>query len=272
MVMDSIRKHHPEIEIELVTMKTTGDMILDRTLDKVGGKGLFVKELDKALLEERVDITVHSFKDLPMEVLEKLPIVATSKREVANDVLILPKGQNTLDPTKPIGCASQRRTVQLKKLFPESFVAPVRGNVLTRLDKLDRGEYSALVLAYAGVKRLGLEDRISRIFTTEEMIPSACQGIVVVQARQGFDTSFLREFHDQESFEIGMCERAFVASLEGGCSSPIAAYATKLEDDIAFTGMYVAEDGQVQVSKIKSSKDEACTAAAELAQAFKGGN
>ena len=157
--MDAIRAAHPEVGLELVTMKTTGDKILDRTLDKVGGKGLFVKELDAALLDGRVDLTVHSCKDLPMEEDPRIPLAGFSRREDPRDVLVLPQGAEELDPSRPIGCASARRAVQLRALFPGVAVAPVRGNVLTRLRKLDEGQFSALVLAAAGLKRLGLEQR-----------------------------------------------------------------------------------------------------------------
>ena len=133
LVMDAIRAAHPEVGLELVTMKTTGDKILDRTLDKVGGKGLFVKELDAALLDGRVDLTVHSCKDLPMEEDPRIPLAGFSRREDPRDVLVLPQGAEELEPSRPIGCASARRAVQLRALFPGVAVAPVRGNVLTRL-------------------------------------------------------------------------------------------------------------------------------------------
>ena len=178
LVMDAIRAAHPEVGLELVTMKTTGDKILDRTLDKVGGKGLFVKELDAALLDGRVDLTVHSCKDLPMEEDPRIPLAGFSRREDPRDVLVLPMGETELRRDRPIGCASLRRRLQLKALFPDRETAPVRGNVQTRLAKLDRGEYSALVLAAAGLKRLGLEGRISRYFQPEELLPAAGQGIL----------------------------------------------------------------------------------------------
>ena len=191
MVMDFIRENCPETELELLTMKTTGDLILDRTLDKVGGKGLFVKELDRALMDRRSDLSVHSLKDMPMEVPKELPIVAFSRREDPRDVLVLPEGCGEWSPGKPIGCSSLRRMIQLKELLPEAEFKPVRGNVITRLAKLDAGEYSALILAAAGLKRLGLEERISRYFEPEEMIPSAGQGILAVQGRAGGDYDYL---------------------------------------------------------------------------------
>ena len=242
IVIDAIKRANPEVEVELVTMKTTGDIILDKTLDKIGGKGLFVKELDKAMLEEQVDITVHSFKDMPMDIPSELPIVATGKREDPRDVLILPQGALEMDFSKPIGSSSARRSMQLKKLYPESDVKPVRGNVITRLEKLDRGEYSALVLAAAGVKRLGLEHRISRYFTPEEIIPANCQGVIVVQARKGFDVSLLGDFASNESWIRTSCERAFVKELDGGCSAPIAAHSNIDGDEIVLTGMYVCQE------------------------------
>ena len=128
LVMDAIRAAHPEVGLELVTMKTTGDKILDRTLDKVGGKGLFVKELDAALLDGRVDLTVHSCKDLPMEEDPRIPLAGFSRREDPRDVLVLPQGAEELDPSRPIGCASARRAVQLRALFPGVAVAPVRAS------------------------------------------------------------------------------------------------------------------------------------------------
>ena len=167
MVMEAIAKAEPAAELELVTMKTTGDKILDKTLDKIGGKGLFVRELDQALREGKVDFTVHSLKDMPMEVPEDLPLAAFSSREDPRDVLVLPEGVTELDVSKPIGCSSRRRQLQLKLLFPDMDIQPVRGNVQTRLTKLEAGQFSALVLAAAGLKRLGLEGRISRYFTTE---------------------------------------------------------------------------------------------------------
>ena len=182
LVMDAIRADHPGLRLELVTMKTTGDRILDRTLDQIGGKGLFVKELDAALLDGRVDFTVHSCKDLPMDIDERIPLAGFTRREDPRDVLVLPQGAAELDRSRPIGCASARRTVQLRELFPGMEIAPVRGNVLTRLRKLDEGQYSALVLAAAGLKRLGLEERIARYFTVEELLPAAGQGILAVQA------------------------------------------------------------------------------------------
>ncbi len=245
MVMDSIRAFDPGIELELVTMKTTGDKILDRTLDQIGGKGLFVKELDRALLEGQVDLTIHSSKDLPMETDPRLPLVAFSQRADPRDVLILPEGTECLDLSRPIGCSSLRRQIQLRRLFPDAVLRPVRGNVLTRLEKLDRGEYSALVLAAAGLNRLGLHHRISRYFSIEEIMPAAGQAILAVQARRDTDVSCLRLFDNQDARDCLMAERSFVRALDGGCSAPTAAFATVEGERLTLRGMDVNACGDI---------------------------
>lgn len=242
IVKKYIEEQNPDIQVEILTMKTTGDIILDRTLDKIGGKGLFVKELDKALLEKRSDISVHSLKDMPMEVSGELPLAAYSRREDPRDVLVLPKGREIMDKTKPIGCSSLRRILQLKELFPDMAFKSVRGNVLTRLRKLDDGEYGALVLAAAGLKRLGLEERISRYFTVSEIIPAAGQGILAVQGRAGEDFSYLADFQDQEAAWAATAERAFVRYLDGGCSSPVAAHGQVQGEELNLLGLYYDEE------------------------------
>lgn len=270
MVADYIRENCTDREPELVTMKTTGDKILNKTLDKIGGKGLFVKELDAALLERRSDISVHSLKDMPMEVLKELPLLGFSKREDPRDVLVLPKGKTELDKTLPLGCSSARRILQLKKLFPDMEVKSIRGNVLTRLEKLDRGEYSALILAAAGLKRLGLEERISRYFSTDEMIPAAGQGILAVQGRQGEDYSYLESFFDEESTCCALAERSFVRTLNGGCSSPIAAYAVVHNGILKLTGLYATEGSTFYVTgQIEGNPAEAGTLGKNLAEQLK---
>ena len=265
------------VDAPLVTMKTTGDIILDRTLDQIGGKGLFVKELDKALLEGRSDLSVHSTKDLPMEVPEELPIVGFSKREDPRDVLVLPQGCTEWDRSKPVGCSSRRRMIQLQDLYPEVTFASVRGNVLTRLKKLDEGQYGALILAAAGLKRLGLGDRISRYFTPEEMIPAAGQGILCVQGRTGEDYSVLYDFFDAEAACCVAAERAFVRTLDGGCSSPIAAFASLDGCTLRLRGLYYSEaTGRHIVGVLEGMAGGAADLGAQLALQLKeqldGGN
>ncbi len=161
-------------------------------------------------MDGRSELSVHSLKDMPMEVPDELPLLAFSKREDPRDVLVLPEGVTELDRTKPIGCSSLRRTLQLRELFPDMECRSVRGNVQTRLRKLDSGEYSALVLAAAGLKRLGLTHRISRYFEPEEMLPAAGQGILTVQGRKGKDYSYLDGYGDADSTCAALAERSFV--------------------------------------------------------------
>lgn len=242
LVKQYIEEHFSGKRVSIVTMKTTGDKILDRTLDQVGGKGLFVKELDLALREGRSDLSVHSLKDTPMEEPEDLPLLGFSRREDPRDVLVLPEGVTKPNMNLPLGCSSKRRVLQIQKLFPKAIVKNIRGNVLTRLEKLDRGEYGGLILAAAGLKRLGLEGRITRYFTVEEMIPAAGQGILALQGRRGEDYSWLEGFFDKESYYAAVCERAFVRTLDGGCSSPVAAHARVDGRRMKLTGLYCEED------------------------------
>lgn len=271
LVMEQIAKHHPELELELVTMKTTGDKILNKTLDKIGGKGLFVRELDQALREGRIDISVHSLKDMPMEVPEDLPLLAFPKRERPEDVLVLPEGESEMDVKKPVGSSSPRRNVQIAELYPYMSQKSVRGNVQTRLSKLDSGEYGALVLAYAGLKRLGLEERVSREFTPDEMIPAAGQGIMVVQGRAGEDYSWLSCVDDKAAREEAEAERAFVTYLDGGCSAPIGAFAQVNGEEILIRGLYWDErTGKCRKGSERGRRDEAKNLAVALARRLKG--
>lgn len=265
LVIHAIQSAHPELPVELVTMKTTGDRILDRTLDQVGGKGLFVKELDLALLEGRTDLSVHSAKDLPMEVDPRLPLLGCSRREDPRDVLVLPQGAKALDPAKPIGTSSPRRAAQLARLFPGMEVKSVRGNLQTRLRKLDEGEYAGLVLAAAGLKRLGLEERISRYFTPDEMIPAAGQGVLALQGRLGEQYDYLEGCLDRDAFLCLEAERAFVTALNGGCSSPIAAYATLEVGVLTLRGLYQTPDGTLRIGSIQGDSCKGKELATSLA-------
>lgn len=240
LVMDLIQEANPELELELVTMKTTGDKILDKTLDKIGGKGLFVKELDQALVEEKVDITVHSLKDLPMEVSDDLPLLAFVERGNPFDCLVVANGKELaeMDRNLPVGSSSGRRNTQLMDMVKDVETAPVRGNIITRLEKLDRGDFSCLILARAGLERIGLDGRITKTFTVDEMIPAAGQGILVVQGRKNEDYSWLEPVDNKEARVAAMCERAFVRTLDGGCSSPIGAYAELVEGELVLNGFY----------------------------------
>ena len=271
LMIHAVTKYHPEIQFELVTMKTTGDIILNQTLDKIGGKGLFVKELDIALAEGRIDCCVHSLKDMPMEENPDFPITALPKRGDPRDVLVLPQMQHFENITAQIGSSSFRRQIQLKKLFPSCHCLPVRGNIITRLQKLDCGEFSSLVLAGAGVQRVGLSERISRYFSTDEMIPAAGQGILAVQSRKNEDVSFLSCIHNKESEYAALAERAFVRTLDGGCSSPIAAYAQIHGTELKLTGLYAKEhQWEYIIDSVIGNTDNAVQLGEQLAQTMKG--
>lgn len=269
-VAHMIEQAHPEIEVQIIMMKTTGDRILDRNLDQVGGKGLFVKELDIALMEKRTDLSVHSLKDMPMEVPETLPILAYSKREDPRDVILFRKG---IDTVKVIGSSSRRRQVQLEKLYPDCTFTGMRGNVQTRLRKLEEGMCDATVLAMAGLKRLGMESAAGRILDPEEVIPAAGQGILAVQGRAGEDYYYLDCVMDKDGRTAALAERAFVRMLDGGCSSPIAAYAQIADGQVILSGLYYNEEtGSYIVGKKQGPEKEAerigRTLAAELKERF----
>ena len=266
-----LRSAHPEIEAELLTMKTTGDKILDRTLDKVGGKGLFVKELDIALRERRADVTVHSLKDMPMQTPEDLPILCCSRREDPRDALVLRAGVG-MKPALVIGSSSLRRALQLKALFPECEVRPVRGNLQTRLRKLDEGQFDALALAAAGLKRMGLEGRISRYFSVDEIIPAAGQGILAVQGRADFDRTLLEGYADADAWCAATAERAFVRALDGGCTSPVCAHGALEGDSIHLTGLYYdASNGSWRKGSVDGPRGEAERLGIQLARALRDG-
>lgn len=226
-----LRSSHPGLRVEIVTMDTSGDRLKDRPLDDVGGKGLFTLELEQALRAGGIDLSVHSLKDMTYELPDDLPVLAYSRREDPRDALVLPQGETyrgleRLPQGKPVGCSSLRRRMQLLDLCPGIRVEPVRGNVLTRLNKLDSGEYGALVLAAAGLRRLGLAGRISHTFSAEEMLPAAGQGILAVQGRRGFDRELIACADDPDGRTAARAERTVVAALGCGCSSPAAAYCT----------------------------------------------
>lgn len=246
LIIDQLCKADKSVTTELVTMKTTGDKILNKTLDKIGGKGLFLKELDEALMENRVDLCVHSLKDVPVEENQKYPIVAYSSRETPYDVIVLKDGLDKLDLSLPVGCSSLRRMLQFKMLYPEANVIPVRGNVQTRLRKLDSGMYGALILAEAGLKRLGLENRISYRFTPEEMVPAAGQGVIAVQGREGEYTELLKSINDNNSEICVKTERLVSKLLDGDCSSPIGAYAITENNKMHLYGFYSEDNISVK--------------------------
>lgn len=244
IIMEQIKKVHSELTLELITMKTIGDKILDRRLEEIGGKGLFVKELDKALFDGRIDISIHSLKDLPMEISKELPLVAFSKREDPRDVMIIKEGHNEIKCAGITGTSSKRRIIQLKKLYQNMEFQMIRGNLQTRLRKLEEEPFDQIILASAGLKRMGMNEKIFHIFSTEEVVPAAGQGILAVQARAGEDISFLDCVQNRESEIAALAERSFVSALQGGCSSPIASYAQIAGTELKLTGLYASENAE----------------------------
>ena len=267
IVKEKILKFHPEFRIEIVTMKTTGDRILHQSLESIGGKGLFVKELDQALLDGKIDFAVHSLKDMPAEISEELPIVAFPEREDPRDVLVYPEQTLNAENIKTIGTGSRRRQIQLRKLYKDCRFEGIRGNIQTRLEKLEKGPYDALVLAAAGIHRLGLDMRIGRYFSVDELVPAAGQGILAVQGRKGENLDWIQKLNHDETETAALAERQFIAELGGGCTSPSAAYAKISGEELCLTGLYYREsDGQYFKEQIVGSCLKACKAGADLAK------
>jgi hydroxymethylbilane synthase len=269
-----------DAQFEIYPVKTSGDMILDRGLEEIGGKGLFIRELDRALLDGLIDFAVHSLKDMPAQETPGLKIAAFSEREDPRDALVLSQNTAAPDMTKPVGCSSKRRALQLAAIFSGRWrTAPVRGNVLTRLAKLDSGEYGALLLAAAGLKRLGLSSRISRYFEPHEMLPAAGQGIMcaVTRAEDNFD--FLNGINAVCGANAvcdaycALAERAFVRALEGDCASPIGAFAEVRGNTLTLQGLRYESKGGIQTpvrGSISGDKTQAETLGCRLAKELLG--
>ena len=267
LIRDRISQEHPELDIRIITMKTTGDKILDKSLAAIGGKGLFVKELDRALLDGRIDIAVHSLKDVPMELNPDLPLLAFGKREDPRDVMIYRQGLSELPENAVIGTSSRRRELQLKKLCPAYTFRGIRGNVQTRMRKLEEEGYDGTLLAAAGLKRLGMEHVIGQYFSVDEIIPAAGQGILAVQGRRGEDYSWLACVDDPESRAAAAAERAFIRKVGGGCTSPSAAHAQVSGNEVKLTGLYYNEDsGEYFVDSVISEIGRVQGAAENLAR------
>ena len=240
---------------------------------KIGDKGLFTKELDAALLAGEADLAVHSLKDVPTRLPDGLEIVAVGRREDPRDVLILPPGKTGTLATLPagarVGTSSLRRRAQLKALHPDLEVLDLRGNLNTRLAKLDRGDYDAILLAAAGVVRLGWSDRIAEHLDPSEWLPAVGQGALGVVSRAGDERvrGLLSAFHDPFTAACTAAERAFLAALEGGCQIPIGALAHVDEDGLTLHGLVAGVDGErvLRDSENAPSLDDASEAGRRLA-------
>lgn len=275
ILMDAVAAAHPELEVELVTMTTTGDVNMkpfSEASDKFGIKGLFTQELEEALKSGEIDVAVHSLKDVPMYANEELPIVAYSARGDARDALVLPDGVKEIDENLPLGCSSARRRIQLAKLLPQLRVEPVRGNVNTRLRKLDEGQFSALVLAAVGLQRVGLGERISRYFSTDEMIPAPGQGILACQGRAGESYEYLDAVRCEAAACCARAERGFSAELGGGCTAPVGAYAEIIDGELTLHGFYADEaEGIYREGRACGRPDDAEELARGLARRLREG-
>ena len=260
-VRDQLRSTHPGLEIELQIIKTKGDKILDVPLAKVGGKGLFVKEIEDALLGGQIDLAVHSMKDMPALIPEGLKIGPIPERENPLDVLISASGDRLEDLAAgaQIGTSSLRRSAQILRNRPDVEIVPLRGNLDTRLRKLDEGQMDAIVLAAAGVRRLGLADRITQILDADTMLPAVAQGALCIEIR-GNDNrtaSLLAFFEHPDSSVAVIGERAFLHRLGGSCQVPVAGFASVENGVFHIRGMVAELDGtRVYTGKRHGSADD----------------
>jgi len=268
-----LEQSHPGLRVELLGMKTKGDVILDTPLAKVGGKGLFVKELEQAMLEQRADIAVHSMKDVPVEFPEGLGLAVICEREDPRDAFVSNEYESVddLPVGAVVGTCSLRRQAQLKQRRPDLKIVDLRGNVNSRLAKLDEGKFEAIILAAAGLKRLGFESRIRRAMAPEESLPAVGQGAVGIECR----------LDDQRTIELLQClkhedtttrvlaERAMNNRLEGGCQVPIAGYSILEGDQIWLRGMVGEPDGsRIIRHEIRGPRDQAEKLGQQLADAL----
>lgn len=248
IIINSLRESFPEYQYEIIKIQTMGDKILDKTLDKIGGKGLFVKEIQTALMEGAIDLAIHSMKDMPAVSLDELTLGAIPKREDPRDVLITKNRVSLKDLPQGaiIGSSSLRRQAQLLHIRPDLNTVPIRGNVETRIHKIETQNLDGVILAAAGLKRLGLEDRIDHYFPLEEFIPAVGQGALGCEIRKNDEELFqmLQRINDPESYGIVMGERRFLEVMEGGCHISIGAYGSKVEDQLWLTGMVASPDGK----------------------------
>lgn len=236
IIAEKIHKAWPDVKITLVKIKTSGDKhMLPFSNNPNGIKGMFTLELEDALMNHEIDFAVHSLKDLPVSMNPSLPIIAYSHREDPRDALIM-KREGT------IATSSLRRKLQLQRLYPESEIVSVRGNVNSRIQKLVDNQYDGLVLAVSGLKRLGLQERITKIFTIDEVMPAPGQGILACQGRIDEDYGYLDCVNDEASRDCAVAERSFSRALNAGCNVPIGAYAVIHDDMLTLRGLYIDEN------------------------------
>ena len=248
-VSERLLTEHPDLAVELVRMSTQGDKILDTSLAKVGGKGLFIKELEQRLQDGSIDIAVHSLKDMTVDLPDGLHLSVICVREDPRDAFVSNhyKTLEALPAGSRVGTSSLRRQVQLRAAYPALELIDLRGNVNTRLAKLDAGEYDAIILAAAGLKRLGLHDRITCALAPEHSLPAVGQGAVCIECRSDNDelNKLLASLNDADTASCVTAERAMNAALEGGCQVPIAGYAVLEGDELYMRGLVGDPEGGV---------------------------
>jgi hydroxymethylbilane synthase len=266
--------------VKLLGMTTQGDQILDRSLSKVGGKGLFVKELEVALEEGRADLAVHSLKDVPMDMPDGFALSCVMEREDPRDAWVSPQFARLEDlpAGAVVGTSSLRRTVLLRALRPDLRIEPLRGNLDTRLRKLDEGQYAGIVLAASGLKRLGLQARIRRIFETEQMLPAAGQGALGIETRSDRSDvqQALAHLSHHTSWLAVAAERAVSRAMGGSCSMPLAAHATLQGEQLHLRAAWGDPEGDAhlvtaQVFGVVGSLEQAEALGLEVAQALRAG-
>ncbi len=261
-VKGKIEAQHPDVKVELVRVRTTGDKILDAPLSKIGGKGLFVKEIEEALVNERIDLAVHSMKDVPAALPEGLILTTFPEREDPRDAFVSTKYDRLeqLPQGARVGTGSLRRSAQLLHIRPDLELVPVRGNVDTRLRKLEGGEYEAIILAASGLRRLGLKDRISQALGVEQIIPAIGQGALGLEVRRDDEETIGRiAFLNHRETQITVkAERAFLTELGGGCQVPLAAFCRTENGQLCLEGMVAELDGsKVLRDQMRGEESEA---------------
>jgi hydroxymethylbilane synthase len=270
-VRDRLREAHADLEIEIEVIKTTGDKILDVPLARIGDKGLFTKELDIALLDNRIDLAVHSLKDVPTRVEPGLTIAAVGQREDPSDALIVAPGGpaklRDLPAGARVGTSSLRRRAQLLALRPDLDVQDLRGNVDTRLAQVAAGKYDAIILARAGIKRLGFDDRATELLGGEHWLPAVGQGALGIICRENDARTreVLAVLHDEASYRATTAERAFLRELEGGCQVPIAALGIATDRSVTLRGLVASIDG-TRMLRGTSENDDPRQAGLDLAR------
>ena len=255
-----LKRHHPGIEVKLLGMTSRGDQLLDKPLYKVGGKGLFVKELETALLDERADIAVHSMKDVPMVLPPGLTLGVICEREDPRDALVGVTSFDDLPEGARLGTSSLRRSCQVMQRRPDLQIGFLRGNVNTRLAKLDAGEFDAIILACAGLKRLGFDDRIGAAIDEDFLLPAGGQGAVGIEYRETDSrvAELLAPLAHEETIRRVIAERTVVRRLDGGCDVPIASFAVAEGDLLWLRARVGSPDGKtVIVSEARGSEPEA---------------